>query len=115
VVISADIQKWKLMGKLLLYAIQANMHFLIATSMNCVNIRNAPCYIVAMSELLCNACVILAKYTLNLPYIYPIFLSKINPIFLYNFGQKWLDTLLVVTHLPSMTMAKQEHMHYVYT
>ena len=55
-VISADIQKWKLMGKLLLYAAQANMHFLIATSMNCVNIRNAPCYVVAMSELLCNAC-----------------------------------------------------------
>jgi len=34
-----------------------------------------------------------AKYTLNLPYIYPIFSSKKNPIFLYNFGQKWLDTL----------------------
>ena len=59
--------------------------------------------------------VILVKYTLNLPYIYPIFLSKINPIFLYNFGQKWLDTLLVVTHLPSMTMAKQENMHYITT
>jgi hypothetical protein len=56
VYIGADIQKWKLMGKLLLYAVQANMHFLIATSMNCVNIRNSLCYVMAMSELLCNAC-----------------------------------------------------------
>ena len=54
--IGADIQKWKLMGKLLLYAVQANMHFLIATSMNCVNIRNSLFYVMAMSELLCNAC-----------------------------------------------------------
>jgi hypothetical protein len=31
-----------------------------------------------------------AKYILNLPYIF----FKKNPIFLYNFCQKWLDTLL---------------------
>jgi hypothetical protein len=36
--------------------------------------------------------VFFAKYTLNLPYIYSIFSSKKNPIFLFNFGQKWLDT-----------------------
>jgi hypothetical protein len=35
----------------------------------------------------------LAKYTLNLPYIYPIFPLKKNSIFLYNFDQKWLDAL----------------------
>jgi hypothetical protein len=40
--------------------------------------------------------VFFAKYTLNLPYIYPIFSLKKNPIFLHDFGQKWLDTLLVL-------------------
>jgi len=34
--------------------------------------------------------VFFAKHTLNLPYI---FIQK-NPIFLYKFGQKWLDTLI---------------------
>jgi hypothetical protein len=33
---------------------------------------------------------------LNIPYIYPIFSLKKNPIFLHDFGQKWLDTLLVL-------------------
>ena len=37
----------------------------------------------------CGGHVCFAKYTLNLSYI---FIQK-NPIFLYNFGQKWLDTL----------------------
>jgi hypothetical protein len=33
------------------------------------------------------------KYAINLPYILSyIFIPK-NPIFLYNFYQKWLDTL----------------------
>jgi hypothetical protein len=36
--------------------------------------------------------VFFANYTLILSYIYPIFSLK-NPIFLYNFCQKWLDTL----------------------
>ena len=40
--------------------------------------------------------VFFAKYTLNLPYIYLIFSLKKNPIFLHDFGQKWLDTLLVL-------------------
>jgi hypothetical protein len=71
VVSGADIQKWKLMGKLLLYAIQANMHFLIATSMNCVNIRNAPFYVVAMSELLCNACVLALPLSLMVNVLLP--------------------------------------------
>ena len=43
--------------------------------------------------------VFFAKYTLNLPSIYPIFSSKKNPIFLYNFGQKWLDTLDFILYL----------------
>jgi hypothetical protein len=71
VVIGADIQKWKLMGKLLFYAIQANMHFLIATSMNCVNIRNALFYVVAMSELLCNACFLALPLSLMVNVLLP--------------------------------------------
>jgi hypothetical protein len=39
-------------------------------------------------------CVFFPKYTLNLSYI---FIQK-NPIFLYNFGQKWLDTLYHITY-----------------
>jgi hypothetical protein len=37
--------------------------------------------------------VFFAKYILNLPYIYSIFSFKKNPVLLYNFCQKWLDTV----------------------
>jgi hypothetical protein len=33
-----------------------------------------------------------AKYTINLPYIYLYFHPR-NPILLYNFCQRWLDSL----------------------
>ena len=33
------------------------------------------------------------KYAINLPYILSYIFTPKNPIFLYNFYQKWLDTL----------------------
>ena len=49
--------------------------------------------------------VFFAKYTLNLPYFCPKFSSKKNPIFLYDFCQRWLDTMCYFQKYFSFIMA----------